>query len=270
MASKLLQSLGSVNEEGITSMFGFDALYFVWLAPGLVLALWAQWRTRRAFRQGQAVAPTRRITGAQAAAEVLQFAGITRVAIEPGEGVLTDHYDPRHKVLHLRPEVYYGQSLAALGCAAHEAGHALQDATGYPLLGLRNGMVPLADLGSHVSWFLTLAGGTLVAVQSLWGEPVLLWGIGAFSVTVLCQLITLPVEFDASKRARRLLVHVGMVTTEEEPVVQRVLQAAALTYVAVTLTALWTRLYCYSRTGLAGGSRWQCSPGRLSHRKDNT
>ena len=87
-------------------MLGFDALYFVWLAPGLMLALWAQWRTQRAFRQGQAVVPTRRITGAQAAAEVLQFAGIIRVAIEPGEGVLTDHYDPRHKVLRLRPDEF--------------------------------------------------------------------------------------------------------------------------------------------------------------------
>ncbi len=238
-------------------MFSLDPLDFVWLAPGLVLALWAQWRRQQACRQGKAVAPTRRITGAQAAAEVLQFAGITGVAIEPGKGILTDHYDSRHSVLRLRPDVYYGQSLTALGLAAHEAGHALQDATGYPLLGLRNSLVPLASFGSHVSWLLILAGGTLVAVQSLWGEPVLLLGLGAFSVAVLCQLIALPVEFDASTRARHVLVHAGMVTAAEAPVVQRVLQAAALTYVAATLTTLWTRLYCCICAVLLGKSRSQ-------------
>jgi Zn-dependent membrane protease YugP len=225
-------------------MFGLDLLDCVWFAPGLVLALWALWRTQQAYRQGKTVAPTRRITGAQAAAEVLQFAGITGVAIEPGKNILTDHYDSRHRVLRLRPDVYYGQSLAALGRAAHEAGHALQHATGYPLLGLRNALVPLASLGSHISWLLILAGGVLVVVQSLWGKPVLLLGSGAFSMTVLCQLLHLRVEFDASKRAGRLLVHAGMVTVLEDPMVQRVLQAAALTYVAAPLTALWMRLYC--------------------------
>ena len=238
-------------------MFSLNPLDMVWLAPGLVLALWARWRMQQACCQGKAVAPTRRITGAQAAAEVLQFAGITGVAIEPGQGILTDHYDPRHKVLCLRLDIYYGQSLTALGLAAHEAGHALQDAVGYPLLGLRNALVPLASLGSYTSWLLILAGGMLMVVQSLWGKPVLLLGLGAFSVTVLCQLIALPVEFDASTRARHVLVHAGMVTAAEAPVVQRVLQAAALTYVAATLTTLWMRLYCCICTALLGKSRWQ-------------
>ena len=174
----------------------------------------------------------------------MQFAGLTGVAIKPSKGILTDHYDPHHKVLCLRLDVYYGQSLTALGLAAHEAGHALQDAAGYPLLGLRNSLVPLASLGNYMSWFLILTGCTLMVVQSLWGEPVLLLGMGTFSVTVLCQLLNLPVEFDASKRAGRLLVHAGMVTVVEAPVVQRVLRAAALTYVATPLTALWTRLHC--------------------------
>ena len=243
--------------EGVPKMFGLDPLDCVWFAPGLVLALWAQWRTQQACRRGKAVAPTRRITGAQAAAEVLQFAGITGVAIEPGKDVLTDHYDPRHRVLCLRPDVYYGQSLVALGRAAHEAGHALQEATGYPLLGLRNGLVPLASLGSYTSRLLILAGCTLVVVQSLWGEPVLLLGMGAFSVTVLFQLMNLPVEFDASTRAGRLLVHAGMVTVVENSVVQRVLQAAALTYLAAPLTAMWTRLYCYIGMVLMEKSRSQ-------------
>ena len=239
------------------SMFGLDPLDFVWLAPGLVLALWAQWRMQQTCRQGKAVAPTRRITGAQAAADVLRCAGITGVAIEPGKGILTDHYDARHKVLRLRPDVYYGQSLAALGLAAHEAGHALQDATGYPLLGLRNGLVPLASFGSYMSWFLILAGCTLVVVQPLWSKPVLLLGMSVFSVTVVCQLLHLPVECDANRRAGRMLVHAGMVTAPEDALVQRVLQAAALTYVAAPLTAPWTRLYGCIRTMLLDESRSQ-------------
>ena len=115
-----------------------------------------------------------------------------------------------------------------------------------------------------------LAGCALVVVQSLWGEPVFLLGMVSVSVTVLCQLVNLPIEFYASKRARHLLVHAGMVTAAEAPVVQRVLHAAAMTYVAATLTAVLTWLYCCIRAGLLGGSRSQCSPGRLSHRKDNT
>ena len=190
-------------------MFGFAPLYLVLLAPGLLLALWAQWHTHRAFRQGKVVAAARRITGAQAAAEVLQAAGVTGVAIEPVKGFLTDHYAPRHKVLRLSPDVYYGQSLSALGVAAHEAGHALQDAMRYPLLGLRTGLVPMASIGSYVSWLVILAGFTLMAVQSIWSAPVLLLGIGAFSLTVLFQLVNLPVEFDASKRAQLTLVNYG-------------------------------------------------------------
>jgi hypothetical protein len=117
------------------NMVGLDLLDMVWCAPGLTLALWAQWRMQQTCRQWKAVAPMRRITGAQAAAEVLRCAGITGVAIEPGQGLLTDHYDAHHKVLRLRPHVYYGQSLLALGLAAHEAGHALQQATGLPAPG---------------------------------------------------------------------------------------------------------------------------------------
>jgi Zn-dependent membrane protease YugP len=243
--------------ESVKKMFGLDPLDFMWLAPGLALALWAQWRLWQACGQGKVLAPTRRITGAQAAAEVIQFAGITGVAIEPGKDILTDHYDARRRVLRLRPDVYYGQSLTALGLAAHEAGHALQEATGYPLLGLRNGLVPLASFGSYTSWLLILTGGTLVVVQSLWGEPILLLGMGAFSVTVLFQLMNLPVEFDASKRAERLLGHAGMITVVEDPVVQRVLHAAALTYVAAPLTVLWPRLYCFIRALLLAKERSQ-------------
>jgi Zn-dependent membrane protease YugP len=217
--------------------------------------VWAQCRTQSAFSQGKEVPAGRGLTGAEAAAEVLRAGGVSGVAIEPVEGFLTDHYDPGTKVVRLSPQVYYGQSLAAVGVAAHEAGHALQDATRYPLLVVRNGLVPLAGIGSGVSWVLILIGFALMAAQSAWGQPVLLIGIGAFSLTVLFQLVNLPVEFDASRRARLMLVDHGIVTEREDAVVKRVLDAAALTYVAATLTAVLTLLYFLIRAGLLGSSR---------------
>jgi uncharacterized protein len=177
------------------------------------------------------------------------------VAIEPVKGFLTDHYARRHKVLRLSPDVYYGQSLSALGVAAHEAGHALQDATRYPLLGLRNGLVPMASIGGSLSWLVILAGCTLMAVSSIWGEPVLLLGIGVFSLTVVSQLVNLPVAFDASKRARLTLVNSRIVTDEEDTVVQRVLKAAAMICMAARLTAVLTLLSFVIRTALLGRSR---------------
>jgi hypothetical protein len=233
-------------------MFDFDPLDAALLAPGLSLALWAQWRTYQAFSQGELVTTARGITGAQAAAEVLQAMGVRGVAIEPVQGFLTDHYAPRHKTLRLSPDVYYGQSLTALSIAAHEAGHALQDAAGYPLLGLRNGLVPMARIGSALSWLVILAGCALIAAQSIWGEPVLRLGIGVFSLTVLLQLVNLPVEFDASKRARLTLLTFGMVTAEEDAVVQRGLKAAAMMSMAATLTAVLTLLYVAIRAALLG------------------
>src|SRR5262249_53941030 len=154
------------------------------------------------------------------------------------------------KVLRLSPDVYYGQSLSAVGVAAHEAGHAIQDATRYPLLVVRNGLVPLAGVGSGLSWVLILIGFALMAARSVLGQPVLLLGIGAFSLTVLFQLVNLPVEFDASRRARLMLVDHGLVSGREDAVVKRVLDAAALTYVAATLTAVLTLLYFLLRAGL--------------------
>lgn len=230
----------------------FDPLYFLILAPGLLLALWAQWRTHSAFRRGKEVLAARRITGAEAAAQVMAAAGVTGVAIEPVEGVLTDHYDPRHKVLRLSSDVYSGRSLSALGIAAHEAGHAIQDATRYPLLVVRNGLVPMASIGSNVAWVLMMIGFALMAMQSIWGQSMILIGIAAFSLTVLFQLVNLPVEFDASRRARFILVSNGIVTQQEVVVVNRVLNAAAMTYVAATATAILTLLYFLIRSGVLG------------------
>lgn len=228
----------------------FDPLYFLILAPGMLFALWAQWRTHSAYSRGKKVLAARHITGAEAAAQVMEAAGVTGVAIEPVEGVLTDHYDPRHKVLRLSSDVYSGRSLSAVGIAAHEAGHAIQDATRYPLLVVRNGLVPMASIGSNLAWVLIMVGFALMSMRSIWGQSIILIGIAAFSLTVLFQLVNLPVEFDASRRARLMLVKHGIVTEQEVVLVNRVLNAAAMTYVAVTATAILTLLYFLLRSGV--------------------
>jgi Zn-dependent membrane protease YugP len=227
----------------------FDPLYFLFLAPGILLALWAQWRIRTAFQEASRIPPRSGCSGAEAAAVLLRGAGLPDARIEPAGGFLSDHYVPGEHVLRLSPEVYAGRSLAALGVAAHETGHAFQDATRYPLLVLRNGLVPLAAFGSNAAWVLLLLGFVLRLAGLMYV------GIAAFALTVLFQLVNLPVEFDASRRARAALLASGLVTVDEDRVVARVLHAAALTYVAATLTAALTLLYFLFRSGLLGGRR---------------
>src|SRR6516162_11942770 len=178
----------------------FDPMYFVFLAPGLLLAMWAQWRVRSAYAEASRIAPRSGYTGAQAADALLRSAGINDVRIEPYEGFTSDHYVPGQRVLRLSPDVYGGRSLAALGIAAHETGHAFQDAGHYPLLAIRNGLVPLASVGSNLSYFIILFGFLLASLK------LILLGIIAFSLVVLFQLVNLPVEYDASRRARIALV----------------------------------------------------------------
>jgi Zn-dependent membrane protease YugP len=215
----------------------FDPQYFLFLLPGILLAAWAQYRVQRAFGRAKQIPAQSGYSGAQAAAYLLRSAGVQGVQIEPVEGFMSDHYVPGQRVLRLSPEVYNGRSLAALGVAAHECGHALQEATRYPLLVLRNGLVPLASVGSNLSWIIIMAGFFL----HLFG--LIMVGIAAFTVTVIFQLVNLPVEFDASRRARIALVDGGLVTSEEDAVVGKVLNAAALTYVAATVTAILTLVY---------------------------
>jgi hypothetical protein len=229
--------------------YWFDPLYFVFLAPALLLSAWASWQVHHAYAVAREIPPSSGLTGAQAADAILDRYGMTPVRVEVAEGVLSDHYDPRQKVLRLSPDVYAGRSLAALGIAAHEAGHALQDATGYPLLAVRNGIVPLAVWGGNLSWILLILGFALTSLN------LILIGIAAFSLTVVFQLVTLPVEFDASRRARAVLTSLGLITPGEEPVIRRVLFAAALTYVAATLTSVLTLLYYLYRAGLFGHDR---------------
>ena len=226
-------------------LLSFDPVYWMMLAPALLLGLWAQMRVKSAFaRAEQQPAP---MSGAAAARYVLDSAGLQNVAIEPVEGVMTDHYDPRAKVLRLSPAVYQGRTMAAVGVAAHEAGHALQDATGYTLLVIRNAMVPLANFGGGISMTLIMLG-FLLSVTAL-----VKIGIIAFSAAVFFQLVNLPVEFNASNRAKAQLDALGVVPRHEQQHVREVLNAAAWTYVAGTLQAVMTLLYFISRFG--GNSR---------------
>ncbi len=225
----------------------FDPLYFLLLAPGLALAAWAQWRVQSAYREADAIPSQSGVSGAQAAQIVLHEARTPGVEIEPTEGMLSDHYVPGEKILRLSPGVYQGHSLAALGIAAHEAGHAIQDARRYPLLVVRNLIVPIANVGSGLSWGLILLGFILSMGAFIWA------GIIAFSTTVVFQLVNLPVEFDASRRARLALLESGLVSPEEDQTVKKVLNAAALTYVAATLTSMLTLLYFLVRAGAFGG-----------------
>jgi uncharacterized protein len=225
-------------------MIGLDFNYFLYLAPAILLGLWAQMRVKSAFAQAEREpAP---LSGAAAARAILDSAGLRAVAIEPVQGFLSDHYDPTAKVLRLSPHVYGERSMAAVGIAAHEAGHALQDAQRYAPLVLRSLAVPAASFGGGVSSILIIAG-FLMSLKSL-----ILLGIVAFSAVVAFQLINLPVEFDASRRAKNQLDSLGIVPAAEQVYVHKVLDAAAWTYVAGTLQAIMTLLYYVMHFG---GSR---------------
>jgi uncharacterized protein len=213
--------------------------YLLWLAPALLLMLWAQMRVKSTFAQAQRI-PTR-LSGAGAARHILDSAGLHHVTIEQVPGQLSDHYDPKSKVLRLSQAVYGSNSTAAVGIAAHEAGHAIQDARHYAPLVIRNAAVPAATFGSNASLLMLVAGG-------LMGNPgLILFGILAFSCVVVFQIINLPVEFDASNRAKYLLVEHGIVPQQDMVYVNRVLNAAAWTYVAGTLQAVLTLLFYISR-----------------------
>lgn len=220
----------------------FDPMYFVYVGPAILLAMWAQFRVKSAYSQAGQYTARSGLSGAETAQRILNAYGISNVAIEPVKSFLGDHYDPKHKVLRLSPDVYHGRSLASLGIAAHEVGHAIQDSTGYGPLAIRNGLVPMASIGSNLAIVLVIIGLVMsAAVPS--ARYVAVAGLGMFFVVVLFQLVNLPVEYNASARARDILVRQGMVTVEEDQVVKKVLSAAALTYVAATLTAILTLLY---------------------------
>jgi Zn-dependent membrane protease YugP len=212
----------------------FVYLILFMLIP-MAFGFYAQWKVKSSFAKMSKVPA--RMSGAEAARRMLDNAGMQSVQIEPVQGHLSDHYDPRGKVLRLSPDVYGGRSMAALGVACHEAGHAFQDAQNYTPLVIRNAAVPAANFGSGIGMSM-LFFGLMIGLT-----PVAWLGVILFSAVVFFQIINLPVEFNASNRAREQLVSQGLIAANEEHYVATVLNAAALTYVAATLQSIMTLLY---------------------------
>ncbi len=226
----------------------FDPLYLLIMIPTILLSLWAQMRVKGAYNKWSKVATRRGMSGAEAARDMLQRKGINDVRIEMVQGWLSDHYDPTSKTLRLSPEVYRSSSVASVGIACHEAGHALQHAQHYALLGLRSLLVPAATIGSRLSWIVIMAG----LIFHLFGLAKI--GVILFGFVVLFQLITLPVEINASARAKEALAFNGVLSDSREiEGVNDVLNAAAMTYVAATIAALGQMLYFALR--IFGGNR---------------
>lgn len=234
-------------------MYGFDPIYFAFILPGLALSLWASFRTKSAFKKYSKVRAATGLTGAQAAQRLLTAARITDVKIVPHQGTLSDHYNPVTKTLALSEAVFSQPSIAAIGVACHEAGHAIQHAQAYRPLWLRSMLVPTANIGSTIGYIVMSIGLWLVYSQSVLGPKVVVAGAALFSLVLLFQVVTLPVEFDASARAKQLAVANGIVLPQEREGMDRVLNAAALTYVAAVVSTLLTLLYFLFRAGLLGG-----------------
>jgi hypothetical protein len=219
--------------NAIGFFYMMDTTYWILTLVLAVPSLLAALRVKSLFAKYSRVGVRSGVTGAEAAASILRAAGLSGVRIEPHQGVLSDHYDPRAKALRLSPEVFAGRSVSAVAIAAHEAGHAIQDATGYAPLALRSKLVPAANIGNNL-WPLPFFIGLFVNSTGLIAA-----GIVLFALMVLFQMVTLPTEFNASSRARAVLTSSGIVTSvEEERGVAKVLNAAALTYVAAALTAV--------------------------------
>lgn len=226
-------------------------LYFIFVGPAILFAMWAQYKVKSSFNKYNRVGNSSGLTGAEAAATMLQGMGLqivesaktaqtmtNAVAIERSSGFLSDHYDPKKKVLRLSPKVYEGRSLSSVGVACHEAGHAIQHAQNYSPLELRNIMVPVVSIGSWAAFPIIILG----AILSIY--PLVLLGIGVFAALVVFQIITLPVEFNASKRAKHALLQLGVINgPNEQKGIAAVLDAAALTYVAAVVSSISTLIY---------------------------
>ena len=218
-------------------MFGYYMnstwLYFLLVVPALIISVIAQIKVKRTYSKMAKIRNTSGYTGAQAAAAVLRHYGIMDVRIEETRGKLSDHFDPRHKVIRLSREVYYGNSIAAVGIACHEAGHAAQHAQGYAPIKLRNAIIPACNIGSYLGIPLAFAG------YFFGFEPLILVGLGLYSLIAVFQLVTLPVEFNASARAVKVIDENGLLRSEEEiSGAKKVLAAAAMTYVAALMVTL--------------------------------
>ncbi|MHC5021165.1 MAG: zinc metallopeptidase [Planctomycetota bacterium] len=236
-------------------MLYFDPWYWLVIGIGALLSGWASLKVKGTFARYSRINTQSGLTGAQVAQAILRANQITDVDVEPVEGALTDHYDPRTKTLRLSEPVYHERHLAAFGVAAHEVGHALQDAHGYALLGFRSAWVPVANFGGSISIIVLILAAVMGGVTTPTGHWMALLGVGLFATTTVFTLITLPVEFDASRRAMRTLAEGGFMTEDELRGARKVLTAAAMTYVAAFITSLLMLLYWAMRLGLLGGRR---------------
>jgi hypothetical protein len=224
-------------------MFFFDPLYLVFTIPALLFGLWAQWQVKSAVSKYSQVYTGRGATGAAVARALLNAYGLNNVRVERADGFLGDHYDPLSRTLRLSPGVHDTPSVAAVGIAAHEAGHALQHAEGYWPLQARSAIVPVVQFGSFLGPLVFMAGMLLSYLGSGLGFSVASLGVLMFGAVAVFSLVTLPVEFDASRRAKDILATAGFARGEELTGVARVLDAAALTYVAALVSAISTLLY---------------------------
>lgn len=231
----------------------FDPIYWLVIGVGMLLGLFAQFRVKRTFSKYSQFRTASGLTGADIARHILADNGIRDVRVEPVSGDLSDHYDPKAKILRLSEPVYGSNSMAAFGVAAHEVGHAIQHAQRYAPLGIRSAWVPVANVGSGLSWLLIMVALSLGGAATAMGAKVGLLAVMLFATTTFFTLITLPVEFDASRRALIALERGGYVSPNELQGARSVLNAAALTYVAAFVTSVLTLLYWAFRLGLLGG-----------------
>lgn len=217
------------------------------MIPVFILSAFSSLRVKTTFNKFSKLGSRSGMTGAETAALILKRNGLSDVQVVETGGFLSDHYDPSKRVVRLSPDVFRNNSIAAIGVAAHETGHAVQHKTGYSPLVLRNMMVPIASIGSNFAWIIIIAGfvlGFLGLVKI---------GIVLFSAVVFFQIVTLPVEFNASSRAKEMLSSYGILSSTEMEGVKKVLSAAAMTYVAAAASAIMTLLYFLIRAGLLGG-----------------
>ncbi len=214
------------------------SIYYLLLIPGMLLMMFAQFHVKNTYNKYSQVGSSLGMTGAEVAQTILQKMGVNDVSVEPVAGELSDHYDPSARAVRLSEGVYGSSSLSAAAIAAHECGHVLQDVQGYKPMNLRAALVPVANIGSQFGPLLVMGGLSLAAGGMLFGNAVTNIGIVVFAAAVLFHVVTLPVEFDASRRALGIINDLGILQGDENIAAKKVLSAAALTYVASTIYAV--------------------------------
>jgi len=229
----------------------FDMTYMLLVVlPGMVLSGLASMMVKNTFKKYETIGTQSNLTGAEAAQLMLERSGVTNCRIEPVSGRLSDHYDPRDRTLRLSEPVYNARSISAIGVACHEAGHALQHAQGYKWLKMRSAMVPVTNIASKMSMPVLMVGMLLLSLAPILGQWVVLVGVALFSAAVVFSVVTLPVEWDASARAKTAMLQAGIVNQQEAQGASKVLNAAFLTYLASAIASIMTLIYYLHRSGL--------------------